>query len=117
MHLQGRGFLGFGKHTVIDSRNNLRKEENFLQNPAEYQAIGLPSLVQLKQSNGTLIAEVQHTWNKLSYSSGTSERRFPYIGQQVFKRWEAEGTYNGALLSTATTTNTIDSTSGTIWAT
>ena len=107
--------MGFGKLTVIDSRNSIRSEETFLQNAAEYQAIGVPSLTQLKQSSGTLIAETTNTWNKVTYSSGTSERRFPYVSQQVMKRWEAEGTYNGSLIRTATTTNSVDSTSGIIY--
>ncbi|HSC08278.1 MAG TPA: FG-GAP-like repeat-containing protein [Steroidobacteraceae bacterium] len=115
LHLQGRGSLGFGKHTVIDSRNSIRTEETYLQNPAEYQAIGALDLLRLKQGSGTLIAESDNTWSKLTYSSGTSERRFPYVSQHTVKRWEAEGAYNGAALSTTTTINTVDSTSGTIY--
>ena len=117
LHLQGRGSLGFGKHTVIDSRNNIRTEETFLQNPAEYQAIGALDLIQVKQSDGKRIVESDLTWNKVTYSSGTSERRFPYASQQVVNRWEAStnATYNGVLISTATTTNTVDSVSGTIY--
>jgi hypothetical protein len=101
LHLQGRGSLGFGKHTVVDSRNNLRTEESFLQNAAEYQVVGAPSLVQVKQPNTNRVVEITNTWNKVTYSSGTTERRFPYISQQVVKRWEAEGTYDGELISTA----------------
>ena len=70
----------------------------------------------MKQADGiTRIAELQNTWNKVTYGSGVTERRFPFVSQQIAKRWEAEGAYNGSLLSTATTTNSVDSTSGTIY--
>jgi RHS repeat-associated protein len=117
MHLQGRGYLGFNKRTTTDSRNGVRVEETYLQDPAEYQAIGAPSLVQVKQSSGTLIRQITNNWLKLTYSSGTSERRFPYIATQVVERHEVQvgGPYNGNIISTATTTNTVDSTSGTVY--
>ncbi|HZF27213.1 MAG TPA: FG-GAP-like repeat-containing protein, partial [Steroidobacteraceae bacterium] len=114
-HLQGRGFLGFSKRTETDGRNYVRSETTYLQDPAEYQAIGAPSLLQVRQNSGELILEVASTWNKVTYSSGTSARRFPYISSQVVKRYEVGNFYNGSLVSTATTSNTIDSTSGTVY--
>ncbi|HKE43365.1 MAG TPA: FG-GAP-like repeat-containing protein, partial [Steroidobacteraceae bacterium] len=113
-HLQGRGFLGFSKRTTTDSRNAVRAEETYLQDPTEYQAIGAPSLVQIKQSSGTLMRQTTNTWNKVSYSSGFTERRFPYLQKQVLELHEVGGIKNGNTISTATTTNSVDSTSGTV---
>lgn len=114
-HLLGRGFLGFSKRTVTDSRNSIRVEETYAQDPDEYQAIGALTLMQVKQSSGTLISETTNSWSKVSYGSGVIARRAPYMSQQVTKRYEVEGAYNGVLVATATTTNSIDSVSGVIY--
>ena len=116
-HVQGRGFLGFGKHTGTDSRNGVRTETTYLQDPAEYQAIGAASVIQVKQGSGTPITETTNTWSKVLYGSGATERRFPFISQQVVKRYEVgEPAYDGDLVSTATTVNVIDATSyGTVY--
>jgi RHS repeat-associated protein len=111
-HLQGRGFLGFAKRTVTDSRNGLRVEESYLQDPAEYQTIGAPATIRVKQPSGTLIREQVNTWSKLTFGSGTSERRYPYVSTQVNREYEVGGTYNGQLLVTSTTTSSVDTTSG-----
>jgi hypothetical protein len=66
-HLQGRGFLGFATRTLTDSRNGLRLEELYLQDPAEYQFIGALATVRLKQPAGTVIREQVNTWGKFTF--------------------------------------------------
>jgi len=118
LHLQGRGYLGFGFHKVIDDRNGVRREETFLQNAAEYQSIGALDLLQIRQSDDTFISEVDNTWSKHTFAASGSfpERRFPYVSQQVVKTWGVGiAPYKGIPMSTATTTNSLDSASGLIY--
>ena len=118
LHLQGRGYLGFGFHKVVDDRNGVRREETLLQNAAEYQSVGALDLLQIKQSDGKVITETDNTWSKHVFAASGSypERRFPYISQQVIKqRSVGVAPYNDTLLSTATTTNALDSASGLIY--
>ncbi len=116
-HLEGRGFLGFKMFKATDGRNGVRTEQTFLQDPTQYQAIGALDLVQIKQGGGALIAETDNTWNHHAYAPGSQERRFPFIATQAVKRYEAAvGTsFDGDHLTTATTTNLVDVTSGTVY--
>jgi RHS repeat-associated protein len=111
-HLQGRGFLGFAKRTLTDSRTGIRIEESYLQDASEYQTIGARSAIRIRQPSSTLISEQVNTWSKFTFGSGTAERRYPYVSTQVARSYEVGGTYNGQLLVTATTTRSFDTLSG-----
>ncbi len=77
-HTTGRGFLGFGKRTVVDTRPDydLTTEETYLQT---WPHTGLPSVVTLKKSNGDVLRQTTNLWHKLEYGSGTGLRAYPYI--------------------------------------
>lgn len=108
--LQGRGFLGFERKSTRDSRDNLVQIQTFLQN---FPYIGMLGYSVQLQSNGvTKITEVTNTAATYAYSSGYSARALPYYSQSVQKDYEAGGAYNGQLLRTTTTVNTVDASSG-----
>lgn len=116
MHLQGRGFLGFGKRRVVDGRNNIATFEEYSTDYAAYERLGALLKETVRQStSGPVIRETTPTWNRHIYGSGTSERRFPYASQSVTREYEVGGAYNSALLRTATTVNSVQSTTGTIY--
>jgi RHS repeat-associated protein len=113
VHLQGRGLEGFYAQRSSDSRNGLYDYEYFNRS---FPLTGTVFQSDLLQPNGsTLISRVQNSWTALSYGSGYDTRSFPYVSQSTVTRYELGGTYNGNLLTTSVTTNTVDSTSGTIY--
>lgn len=116
LHLQGRGFLGFGKRRVTDSRNGMTVFEEYAQAADDYERIGSLTKETVRQSlSGNVIRETINTWTRHSYESGFSEARYPYVSQRVVKDYGVGGgTSDGALLTTATTTNTVSSSSGAI---
>lgn len=114
--LSGRGYLGFAKRTIIDSRvgYNLKTEENYLQT---WPYTGLPSSIVLKQSSGTVISDTVNSWAALLYSSGFSERKFPYLYSSTTQDRELNGTQFrtvSRVLAGALGVNGIDLTSGMI---
>lgn len=116
MHLQGRGFLGFGKRRIVDSRNNVARFEEYSTDYAAYERLGALLKETVRQStSGPVIRETTPTWNRHIYGSGASERRFPYVSQSVTREYEVGGAYNGALLRTAATVSSVQSTTGTIY--
>lgn len=110
LHLQGRGFLGFGKRTESDSRNGLLSTLTFKQ---DYPYTGAVASELLQQSGGTTVREVTNTWAAANFGTGATARSFPYVQQSVAKDYEAGGTINGQLLRTTTTTVVMNTASGT----
>jgi RHS repeat-associated protein len=90
VNVQGRGFAGFGKRTIKDTRGgyNLKTEQNYLQ---AWPHTGLVASVYLKQSNGTVIRQTINSWSALEYATGT--RRFPYIYNSVSQDRELNDTH------------------------
>jgi len=116
MHMQGRGFLGFGKRRIVDNRNNIARFEEYSTDYAAYERLGALLKETVRQStSGPVIRETTPTWNRHIYGSGTSERRFPFVSQSVTREYEVGGAYNGALLRTATTVNSVHAPTGTIY--
>ena len=116
MHMQGRGFLGFGKRRVVDSRNNIARFEEYSTDYAAYERLGALLKETVRQSiSGPVIRETTPTWSRHIYGSGTNERRFPFVSQSVTREYEVGGAYNGALLRTATAVNSVHATTGTIY--
>jgi hypothetical protein len=76
--LTGRGYLGFAKRTVVDSRlgQNLRNEQSYLQ---DWPLTGMVSTDATKQSNGSIIVETSNLWNALTYDTGNRQRKYPYV--------------------------------------
>jgi len=116
MHLQGRGFEGFRSRRAIDSRTNLQSYDGRGQ---LFPYTGVPNLSVIKQSDGsTDVIRVTNTLAAHAYGAGNEMRYFPYISQAVTTRNELNlepgQAQNGALLSTATTENTVDSSTGTV---
>jgi hypothetical protein len=113
LHRQGRGFEGFYARRAHDSRNGLYAYE-YLNRLFPYTGTSFQS--DLYQPNAsTLIARAQQSWTSHSYGAGFDTRYLPYVSSSTTTRYEFGGTYNGALLSTAATTNTVDSATGTLY--
>lgn len=94
LHQQGRGFLGFGKVTSIDDRNDTVQQVTFSQT---FPYIGMPLTQTAFQPNGTTkIAETVNTLAKLDFSSGFSQRSFPYVDMATSNSWEVGGSRDGA---------------------
>jgi RHS repeat-associated protein len=94
LHLQGRGFVGFGKVRSTDSRNNLIQQSTFSQT---FPHTGMPVSMILYQPNGTTkIAQTVNTLQSLSFGSGFDARSFPYVSNSISDAWEVGGPMNGA---------------------
>jgi YD repeat-containing protein len=110
----GRGFLGFETRTIVDGSAgyNLRTIETSRQ---DFPFIGALSALELQQSGGTRIRRTTNTWASLTYGSGTTERRFPYVSSSSTDEHELGGVQNGVKFRTIATTVALpDSTSGLI---
>ena len=93
VHLQGRGFLGFGKITSVDNRNNIIQQATFSQT---FPYIGMPLTQTTFQPNGTTrIAETTSTLAKLDFGTGFETRSFPYVDVATSNAWEVGGSRNG----------------------
>jgi len=109
LHLQGRGFEGFERRTVTDSRNGVYVEEYYER---AFPYTGALNKVEMRQSGGTLIASSTTTWTQHNYGSSFEARKLPYPGASTSARYEVGGTYNGALILSTSTSNTMDSSTG-----
>lgn len=105
-----RTFAGFEQRTETDARNNLIRRETYDQ---LFPLVGSATKVELLQSNGTtLIAETINTYQTVTGGGTYANWAYPYLRTSVARKREMGGTYNGVLVSTTTTTNTVDVASG-----
>jgi RHS repeat-associated protein len=109
-HLQGRGFMGFDRRTVVDHRTNVTTREDYSQT---FPYIGMPLAMLATQSSGAKIREVTNTLATKALGSGGSSRHFPYIGTAVVDTYEVDpsglpGSRNGAPITKQTTTTVVD---------
>ncbi|MBS0421996.1 MAG: VCBS repeat-containing protein [Proteobacteria bacterium] len=112
-NLQGRGFEGFLTRRMVDSRSGIITANSYNQS---FPIIGTLSQTDIIQSGGTtLISRTLNTWASSSSGSGFQSYVIPYLSQATNTRYEVAGTYNGALLSTVVTNNSIDAATGTIY--
>lgn len=114
LDVEGRGFLGFERRNVVNTSggHNQKVEEYYEQ---DFPYIGALDKVYLKQSAGTMIRDVNYTWDKLSWGSGATARAFPYLDALITKQHELGGTYNGTHFRTIEySVTSIDSTFGTV---
>lgn len=95
LHVQGRGFLGFGKVSNVDDRNGIIQQATFSQT---FPYIGMPLIQTIFQPNGTTkIAETTNTPAKLDFGTGFEARSFPYVDVATSNAWEVGGPHDGAL--------------------
>jgi RHS repeat-associated protein len=105
IHLQGRGFSGFGKRIQTDGRTGIIREETLSQN---YPWVGMPTFVRFKQSNGTKILETSTSPAELTFGSGFDMTHFPYAQSTTQDSYEVGGVLNGVWVTRETTTVTLD---------
>lgn len=105
MNLEGRGLSGFDKKTTHDSRNGVTVTEYFKR---DFPFRGRLYKQELKQSSGTKIQELTHTWGTKTGGTGNQSYSFPYIQQTIEKNYEVGGAYNGAHINDITTTYVVD---------
>ena len=80
-HLQGRGYLGFGSRTTIDSRNSIKSITNFRQ---DYPYVGIVDKAYVYQANGTtVISETSNTLSVKNTSVVTNQERRFYLYRNV----------------------------------
>jgi RHS repeat-associated protein len=112
-HLQGRGFEGFHSRRTIDDRNQIRVYEDRAQ---LFPHTGMVKETVVRQANDTTeISRVTNTFQAHSYGSGTEQRFLPFVSASTATRREVGGAYDGALVSTTTTTNSVDANTGTLY--
>ncbi len=109
LNLQGRGLLGFERRTATDSRNSVYVEESFNRS---FPYTGTPAKVESHQPGGTTMALSATNWDTHTYGSGYESRWFPYAITASASGYEVGGAYNGALLASSSTTNTVDASTG-----
>jgi hypothetical protein len=107
VHAQGGGFLGFHKAEATDAATGISVMTTLRQ---DYPYVGLPSVVENKQSSGTVINRVTNTWtndpsyNALPYTYTTGKYHRSDLTQSVEQAYEL----SGSLVTTVTTTSAFD---------
>lgn len=91
-HAQGRGFLGFARRTALDSRTGLARVDEMLQDPNDFDLVGRPSAITVRQSNGSPVNRTTFGWSRYAYGTGYETRRFAYASSVVADRYELDGT-------------------------
>jgi RHS repeat-associated protein len=107
-HLRGRGFVGFEERTRIDNRagNQLRTVETYKQ---DFPYIGNVAASTVYQPDGTTrISTVANTYQSIALGSAGSARVLPYLRTATEAKYEAGGPNNGELITSSTTTNSVD---------
>jgi RHS repeat-associated protein len=106
IHLQGRGFMGFGLRRVVDSRDGLYRYDQ-LRHDFPYTGMVWQSL--LKQSNDTtIISQTVNSLQKLDFPSINPTAYFPYVSTATTDLKEVGGTQNGVDSTRHIETVTVD---------
>jgi RHS repeat-associated protein len=112
VNLQGRGFAGFGAKLRQDSRNGLFAFEFF---NLAFPYTGTRYQQDVRQpDNATLVSLQQSNWTTHSYGTGFERRFFPFIGNSTGQQREMGGSFNGVIVRSSTTNNTVDASTGTL---
>jgi len=109
-HLQGRGFEGVYRHSIVDDRNNLRTHEYFTR-PFPYT--GNPDLTEIRQANNALVASTDFTWGAVTPTGGVESRSLPFPSRVTRKTYGVDATFSGTLLATGVTDTILDPATGT----
>lgn len=100
VHLQGRGFEGFYKQRVKDTRNNLYVDD-FVERPFPYT--GIHTKRSVLQEDLTPIREWSAEVNKNELgNAGYDQRVFPFLSTVADARYELGGSLNGTRVSQST---------------
>jgi RHS repeat-associated protein len=110
-NLMRNQFAGFGARTETDGRNGLIRKTSYEQ---LFPLTGFVKSSEALQPGGTTqISLTTNTYSSIPLGAGNDARFLPYLSQSVATRKEVGGgTFNGVLLSTTTTTNSVDSATG-----
>ena len=107
--VQGRGYLGMGKHEITDSRDGDFATETFRQ---DFPYIGAPDTVTVKQSsagNAKTIKSQSNTYlNHILETAAGKQRYLPYRSQFVSNGFEVGGIRNGDQITQVTETRTVN---------
>jgi RHS repeat-associated protein len=109
LNLQGRGFEGFERRTVTDSRNGVSVEATFNRT---FPYTGTLASVGTYQPGGTTISLSSNTWLAHTYGSDNETRQLPYVSAGSSSSYEVGGAYNGALITSTTRSHTVDANTG-----
>lgn len=110
INLQGRGFVGFGLRRGQDSRTGIW-DDRFCFTSFPYT--GMNYTDRAYQSNWVQISEHDYTVGYQTLGAGYEARYFPYVLNAANYEWAVGGSTNGALMRSASMTNSnFDSTSG-----
>jgi RHS repeat-associated protein len=110
LDMTGRGFVGFAKRTIVDSRlnYNIKTIETYRQ---DFPFVGALASVEQQQASGSRISLTTNSWAALVFGTGVAQRKFPYLSVSQIDEHELSGT---KFRNTKTTVTSISSTSGLI---
>jgi RHS repeat-associated protein len=91
-HALGRGFLGFARSRVSDSRDGLTTVSDYLQDPAGFDQVGSASAASVARPDGSLLVRTTYAWGRIASGAGYETRSFPYVASQSTDRYELDGT-------------------------
>ena len=115
LHLQGRGFLGFAKRTVVDDRlsYNFKTIDTYKQT---FPYIGVLESREQRQGGGagSRFSFVQNTWSTLTWGSTNTARAYPYISASTTDQHELGGAKFRTVSTNVAGSGGIDSVSGLI---
>ena len=103
---QGRGFVGFSRRGMTDSRTGSARQEDYRQ---DFPYIGRVSYRVDRQQSGVKIHEVSNTLASTTFGSGFAATHFPYVETAVANMYEMGGSQNGAWITSETSTVVVDS--------
>jgi RHS repeat-associated protein len=107
MHLQGRGFSGFGRTFTFDDRNEFDDYQYFRR---DFPYTGRPVERKILHMNATPpVRQEIHTWSAHTLESAANNQRyFPFMSQSTGSEWEFGGPRNGQLITTSSISRTYD---------
>ena len=106
-HLQGRGFLGFGRQRVVDSRSGLVTEDR-VERSFPFTGTHLERTV--LQSNGATPVSrwASQVAQRVTGGAAHETRVFGFVAAQTSQRYEHGGTLDGELVTETSTTYSYD---------
>jgi hypothetical protein len=107
LHARGRGHLGMGSRTRVDSRNDVKLIETFRQ---DFPYIGAPAGATIYQPGGVKIIEsVSHEYDKHTLSSTLyNERYLPFRFRSTTSRREVGGYLDNQPVTQIVDTRTVN---------
>jgi RHS repeat-associated protein len=91
-HQHGRGFLGFARRTTVPADGRPVRVEDYLQDPAAVERIGVPAQITLQRHAGTPLMRTILEWGQQGLGTGDETRSFAYPAAVTVERFELDGT-------------------------